>query len=128
MASHGGGAFSGKDPSKVDRSAAYMARYIAKNVVAAGIAEKCEVQIAYAIGIAEPVSLYVCTFGAGKYPEEKIEKAIRKVFDLKPKAIISTLDLKRPIYRETASYGHFGREQFSWEKTDKTKALLDALK
>ncbi|MBN1129936.1 MAG: methionine adenosyltransferase [Chitinispirillaceae bacterium] len=127
MASHGGGAFSGKDPSKVDRSAAYMARYVAKNVVASGVADKCEVQIAYAIGVAEPVSLYICTYGTGKYSEEKIEQAVRRVFDLKPKGIITTLDLKKPIYQATASYGHFGREQFSWEKANKTKELLAAL-
>ncbi len=126
MASHGGGAFSGKDPSKVDRSAAYFARYVAKNVVAAGLADKVEVEIAYAIGVAEPVSLYISTFGTGKVGEEKIEKAVRTVFDFKPKGIITALDLKKPIYRETASYGHFGREQFSWEKTDRVKALQDA--
>jgi S-adenosylmethionine synthetase len=128
MASHGGGAFSGKDPSKVDRSAAYFARYVAKNVVAAGLAERAEVQVAYAIGVAEPVSLYISTYGTGKQPDEKIEQAVRRVFDFKPKGIITALDLKKPVYRETASYGHFGREQFSWEKTDKTKALLDAVK
>jgi len=128
MASHGGGAFSGKDPSKVDRSAAYFARYVAKNVVAAGLADKVEVQVAYAIGVAEPVSLYISTFGTGTQPEEKIEQAVRRVFDFKPKGIISALDLKKPIYRETASYGHFGRDQFSWEKTDKVKALQDAVK
>ncbi|RPJ06955.1 MAG: methionine adenosyltransferase, partial [Spirochaetaceae bacterium] len=128
MASHGGGAFSGKDPSKVDRSAAYMARYIAKNIVAAGIAEKCEVQLAYAIGVAEPVSLYINTYGTGKQAEDRIETAVRKVFDMKPAGIIRTLELKKPIYRETAAYGHFGRSQFSWEKTDKTKELLDACK
>ncbi|MBN1525216.1 MAG: methionine adenosyltransferase [Spirochaetales bacterium] len=128
MASHGGGAFSGKDPSKVDRSAAYMARYIAKNVVAAGIADKCEVQLAYAIGVAEPVSLYVCTYGTGSQPDEKIEQAIRKVFDMRPGGIIKTLDLKKPVYRETAAYGHFGRDKFSWEKTNKTAELKDAVK
>jgi S-adenosylmethionine synthetase len=124
MASHGGGAFSGKDPTKVDRSAAYMARYVAKNIVAAGIAEKCEVELAYAIGVAEPVSLYVNTFESGKVPEEQIEEAIRKHFELKPAGIIKTLDLRKPIYRETASYGHFGRDAFSWEKTDRVDALL----
>jgi S-adenosylmethionine synthetase len=127
MASHGGGAFSGKDPSKVDRSAAYMARYIAKNIVAAGICAKCEVQIAYAIGVAEPVSLYVCTFGTGKVPETKIENAVREIFNLKPKGIIDTLDLRKPIYEETAAYGHFGRPQFSWEKTDKVEAIKSHL-
>jgi S-adenosylmethionine synthetase len=125
---HGGGAFSGKDPSKVDRSAAYAARYIAKNVVAAGLAEKCEVQVAYAIGVAKPVSLYVNTFGTGKVAEEAIVKAIDQVFDLTPRGIIRTLDLLRPIYRSTAAYGHFGREagadgSFSWEKTDKADQL-----
>ena len=123
MSRHGGGAFSGKDPSKVDRSASYMARYVAKNVVAAGFCERCEVQVAYAIGIAKPVSLYVSTFGTGKVPDEKIEKAISEVFDLTPQGIIRTLDLLRPIYRETSNYGHFGREGFSWEKTDKVEAL-----
>lgn len=123
MGSHGGGAFSGKDPSKVDRSATYMARYIAKNIVAADLADKCEVQIAYAIGIAEPVSLYVNTFGTGKVPEERIEQAIGKLFVLKPADIIKHLDLKRPIYQETSSYGHFGRDTFTWEKTDKVSAL-----
>ncbi len=123
MGSHGGGAFSGKDPSKVDRSATYMARYIAKNIVAADLADKCEIQIAYAIGIAEPVSLYVNTFGTGKVPEERIEQALGKLFALKPAAIIKHLDLKRPIYQETSSYGHFGRDTFTWEKTDKVSAL-----
>ncbi|MBN2353454.1 MAG: methionine adenosyltransferase [Spirochaetales bacterium] len=127
MASHGGGAFSGKDPSKVDRSAAYFARYVAKNIVAAGLADKAEVQVAYAIGVAEPVSLYVCTYGTGVKPDDKIEEAVRRVFDFKPKQIIAALDLKKPVYTETASYGHFGRERFTWEKTDKTKALLDAV-
>jgi S-adenosylmethionine synthetase len=117
---HGGGAFSGKDPSKVDRSACYMARYVAKNVVAAGLADKCEVQVAYAIGVAEPVSVMVDTFGTGKTSEEEIERNIRKVFDMKPAGIIKTLDLKRPIYRKTAAYGHFGRKEpsFTWERTD----------
>lgn len=124
---HGGGAFSGKDPSKVDRSAAYMARHVAKNVVAAGLADRCEVQIAYAIGIAEPVSVHVDTFGTGKIAETRIEAAIRQVFDLRPKAIIQSLDLLRPIYRMTASGGHFGRSEpeFTWERTDKAEALLD---
>jgi len=123
MARHGGGAFSGKDPTKVDRSASYMARYIAKNIVAAGLCERCEVQVAYAIGIAEPVSLYVSTFETGKVPDERIEKAISEVFDLTPQGIIRTLDLLRPIYRETSNYGHFGREGFTWEKTDKVEAI-----
>jgi S-adenosylmethionine synthetase len=123
MARHGGGAFSGKDPTKVDRSACYMARYVAKNIVAAGLCERCEVQVAYAIGIAEPVSLYVSTFETGKVPDEKIEKAVSEVFDLTPQGIIKTLDLLRPIYRATSNYGHFGREGFSWEKTDKVEAI-----
>jgi S-adenosylmethionine synthetase len=123
MARHGGGAFSGKDPSKVDRSAAYMARYVAKNVVAAGLCERCEIQIAYAIGVAKPVAVYVTTFGTGKVPDEKIEKAIAATFDLTPAAIIRTLDLLKPIYRETAVYGHFGRDGFTWERTDKVDAL-----
>ncbi len=125
---HGGGAFSGKDPSKVDRSACYMCRYIAKNIVAANLAERCEVQLAYAIGVAEPVSLYVNTFGSGKIPEKEIEELVRKNFDMKPFGIISQLDLKRPIYRKTAAYGHFGRNEpeFSWEKTDKADALKKA--
>ena len=122
---HGGGAFSGKDPSKVDRSACYMCRYIAKNLVAAGLAERCEVQLAYAIGVAEPVSLYVNTFGTNKIAENQIEKIVRENFDMNPSGIISQLDLKRPIYRKTASYGHFGRNEpeFTWEKTDKVNAL-----
>jgi S-adenosylmethionine synthetase len=123
MARHGGGAFSGKDPTKVDRSASYMARYVAKNVVAAGLCEKCEVQVAYAIGVAKPVSLYVSTFDTGKVPDERIEKAVAEIFDLTPAGIIQTLDLRRPIFRETVNYGHFGREGFSWEKTDKVEAL-----
>jgi S-adenosylmethionine synthetase len=123
MARHGGGAFSGKDPSKVDRSASYMARYVAKNIVATGACERCEVQIAYAIGIAKPVSLYVSTFDTGKVPDEKIEKAVSEVFDLTPQGIIRTLDLLKPIYRATTNYGHFGREGFSWEKTDKAEAI-----
>jgi S-adenosylmethionine synthetase len=123
MARHGGGAFSGKDPTKVDRSACYMARYVAKNIVAAGLCDRCEVQVAYAIGIAKPVSLYVSTFETGKVPDEKIEKAVSEVFDLTPQGIIRTLDLLRPIYRETSNYGHFGREGFSWEKTDKVEAI-----
>jgi len=129
-ARHGGGAFSGKDPTKVDRSAAYAARYIAKNVVAAGMAEKCEVQIAYAIGVAEPVSVLVETFGTGKYSEKAISDAVSKVFDLRPLSIISTLDLRKPIYKELAAYGHMGREELniSFEKTDKVQQLLDAVK
>ena len=122
---HGGGAFSGKDPSKVDRSACYMCRYIAKNIVAAKLADRCEVQLAYAIGVAEPVSLYVNTFDTNKIPESKIEEIVRENFDMKPSGIISTLDLKRPIYKKTASYGHFGRNEpeFTWEKTNKVDAL-----
>ena len=125
---HGGGAFSGKDPSKVDRSACYMCRYIAKNIVAAGLAEKCEVQVAYAIGVADPVSLMVNTFDTGKLPEEDIENIVRKNFDMRPSAIISQLDLKKPIYRKTAAYGHFGRNEpeFHWEKTDKANLLKQA--
>ena len=120
---HGGGAFSGKDPSKVDRSAAYMARYIAKNLVAAGIADEAEVQLAYAIGVSEPVSLYVNTFGSSKIPESRIEEILPRVFNLTPAGIISSLDLKRPIYRATAAYGHFGRDTFPWEKTDRVDDL-----
>ncbi len=125
---HGGGAFSGKDPSKVDRSACYMCRYIAKNIVAAGLAERCEVQLAYAIGVAEPVSLYVNTFDSSKIPEKEIEELVRKNFNMKPSGIISQLDLKRPIYRKTAAYGHFGRNEpeFTWEKTDKADILKKA--
>jgi S-adenosylmethionine synthetase len=122
---HGGGAFSGKDPSKVDRSAAYAARYIAKNVVKAGLAEKCEVQLAYAIGVAEPVSVHVDCFGTNKVPVERITELIRKHFPIKPESIIKELELKRPIFQKTASYGHFGREEpeFTWEKTDKAETL-----
>jgi S-adenosylmethionine synthetase len=127
MASHGGGAFSGKDPSKVDRSAAYMARYMAKNIVAAGLCEKCEVQLAYAIGVAEPVSVSVSTYDSGRIPEQKLEQVIPEVFDLTPAGIIRTLDLKRPIYQETAAYGHFGRPEFSWERTDKIDILKEKL-
>ena len=124
-AHHGGGAFSGKDPSKVDRSAAYATRYVAKNVVAAGLADKCEVQVAYAIGVARPVSVMVETFGTGKISNEQIEKLIAAHFDLRPKAIVQGLDLLRPIYRKTAAYGHFGRrdDDFTWEKTDKAEQL-----
>ena len=126
-ARHGGGAFSGKDPTKVDRSASYAARYVAKNIVAAGLATKCEVQLAYAIGVARPLSLMVETFGTGKVPEEKIEALIRKHFDLRPAAIIRDLDLRRPIYRQTAAYGHFGRDDLDlpWEKTDKAEMLRE---
>ncbi len=124
-ARHGGGAFSGKDPSKVDRSAAYMARYIAKNIVAADLADKCEVQLSYSIGVADPLSVFVETFGTGKLPDEKLVDIVKKEFPLKPRKIIEYLDLKRPIYRKTAAYGHFGREDsdFTWEKTDKTEVL-----
>lgn len=127
MGRHGGGAFSGKDPSKVDRSGAYMARYIAKNIVAAKLAERCEVQLAYAIGVPFPVSVMIDTFGTGKVPESKLAEAVTKVFDCSPSGIIQTLDLKKPIYQKTAVYGHFGRKEFSWEKTDKTDALKNAL-
>ncbi len=127
MGRHGGGAFSGKDPSKVDRSAAYMGRYIAKNVVAAGLADRCEVQVSYAIGVAEPVSVLVETFGTAKADEDAISRAVREVFGLKPRQIIEHLDLLKPIYQRTAAYGHFGRPEFSWEKTDKKDALRDAV-
>ena len=122
---HGGGAFSGKDPSKVDRSGAYYCRYVAKNIVAAGLADKCEVQVAYAIGVAQPMSILVDTFGTAKIPEEQIVEAVRKNFDFRPKAMIDQLQLRRPIYKKTASYGHFGRDDpdFTWEKTDKVDAL-----
>jgi len=128
MGHHGGGAFSGKDPSKVDRSAAYAARWVAKNVVAAGLARRCEVQVAYAIGVAEPVSVMVETFGTHVVPEEKIEKAVRATFSLKPASIIRELDLLRPIYEKTAAYGHFGRSEpeFTWERTDRADALRQA--
>ena len=128
-APHGGGAFSGKDPTKVDRSAAYMARYIAKNIVAAGLADKCTVQLAYAIGVAEPVSVNVDTHGTGKVDEMKLSDAVRKNFELTPKGIIEMLDLRRPIFKQTARFGHFGRshDEFTWEKTDKADALLGAL-
>ncbi|GIG39841.1 methionine adenosyltransferase [Cellulomonas phragmiteti] len=129
MARHGGGAFSGKDPSKVDRSAAYAMRWVAKNVVAAGLARRCEVQVAYAIGKAHPVGLYVETFGTGTVPDDRLTSAIREVFDLRPAAIIRDLDLLRPLYRRTAAYGHFGRElpEFTWERTDRTADLLSAV-
>ncbi|WP_422409826.1 MULTISPECIES: methionine adenosyltransferase [unclassified Endozoicomonas] len=128
MARHGGGAFSGKDPSKVDRSAAYAGRYVAKNVVAAGLADKCEIQVSYAIGVAEPTSISIDTFGTGKIVDTKIEELVREHFDLRPKGLIDMLDLKRPIYQATAAYGHFGREEeeFSWERTDKADALRAA--
>lgn len=128
MGRHGGGCFSGKDPSKVDRSAAYMARYIAKNIVAAGLAERCEIQLAYAIGVPFPVSVMVDTFGTGKVEDFAITEAVKQVFDCSPAGIIKTLDLKKPIYRKTAAYGHFGRQYFSWEKTDKVEALKNAIK
>jgi S-adenosylmethionine synthetase len=129
MARHGGGAFSGKDPSKVDRSAAYAARYVAKNIVAAGIAERCEIQVSYAIGVADPTSISVNTFGTSKLPDHEVIALIREHFDLRPRGIIEMLDLKRPIYRPTASYGHFGREGegFSWERTDRAADLAKAL-
>ena len=127
MGRHGGGAFSGKDPSKVDRSAAYMARYVAKNIVAAGLAKRAEVQLAYAIGVPFPVSVMVDTFGTGTVPEDRIEAAVEKTFDLTPQGIVETLDLLRPIYNATAAYGHFGRSEFSWERTDRTAALQQAV-
>ena len=129
-APHGGGAFSGKDPTKVDRSAAYAARWIAKNVVAAGLAEKCQIELAYAIGVAQPVSILVDTFGTGTVADEKLEAAIRKVFDLRPTAIIRALDLQKPIYRKLAAYGHMGRTDLRvrWEDTDRVEALREALK
>ena len=129
MGRHGGGAFSGKDPSKVDRSAAYMGRYIAKNVVAAGLADRCEVQVSYAIGVAEPVSVMVDTFGTARVDEARIAQAVRRTFGLKPREIIEHLDLLRPIYQRTASYGHFGRpdKDFTWERTDQKEALRDAV-
>ena len=128
MGRHGGGAFSGKDPSKVDRSAAYMARYIAKNVVASGLAERCEVQLAYAIGVPFPVSIMVDTFGTGKTSDFAISEAVKEVFDCSPAGIIKTLDLLKPVYSKTASYGHFGRNEFTWEKTDKVEELKNAIK
>jgi S-adenosylmethionine synthetase len=128
MARHGGGAFSGKDPSKVDRSAAYAGRYVAKNIVAAGLADKCEIQVSYAIGVAEPTSISIQTFGTGKIEDDRIIELVRTHFDLKPKGLVEMLDLLRPIYRATAAYGHFGREEpdFTWEKTDKAAALKEA--
>ena len=128
MARHGGGAFSGKDPSKVDRSAAYAGRYVAKNIVAAGLADRCEIQVSYAIGVAEPTSISVETFGTGKLDDARIIELVREFFDLRPRGLISMLDLLRPIYGATAAYGHFGREDegFPWEKTDKVEALREA--
>jgi S-adenosylmethionine synthetase len=123
MARHGGGAFSGKDPSKVDRSAAYAARYVAKNIVAAGLADKCEIQVSYAIGVAEPTSISVETFGTGKVDESHLIELIREHFELRPYGLIKMLDLERPIYQATAAYGHFGRNEFPWEATDKVEAL-----
>jgi S-adenosylmethionine synthetase len=125
MGRHGGGAFSGKDPSKVDRSAAYMGRYVAKNLVASGLCDRCEVQVAYAIGVAQPVSINVNSFGTGKVSEERLAELVRETFDMRPAAITEQLDLLRPIYKKTAAYGHFGRElpEFSWEKTDKAAIL-----
>ena len=127
MGRHGGGAFSGKDPTKVDRSACYMCRYIAKNLVAAGLADRCEVQLAYAIGVAEPVSVLVDTFGTGKLDEDKLEALVRENFQLTPKGIIESLKLRRPIYKKTAAYGHFGRKDpdFTWEATDKAAKLRE---
>ena len=127
MGRHGGGAFSGKDPTKVDRSAAYAARYVAKNIVAARLAERCEIQLAYAIGVPFPVSVMIDTFGTAKVDEGRIEEGVKKVFDLSPAAIIKTLDLRRPIYQKTASYGHFGRSEFPWEKIDKVEELKKAI-
>ena len=127
MGRHGGGAFSGKDSTKVDRSAAYMARYIAKNIVASGLAERCEIELAYAIGVAEPISIMAYTYGTGKIDEKKIVSIIPKVFDLTPSGIIKSLDLRKPIFKETASYGHFGRNQFSWEQLDKVKEIQKLL-
>ena len=129
MSRHGGGAFSGKDPSKVDRSASYAMRWVAKNVVAAGLARRCEIQVAYAIGSARPVGLYIETFGTETRPRERIENAVAKVFDLRPASIIETLDLKRPIFAATSTYGHFGRDlpDFTWERTDRVEELLRAL-
>ena len=129
MARHGGGAFSGKDPSKVDRSAAYAGRYVAKNIVAAGLAERCEIQVSYAIGVAEPTSISVETYGTGKLADNEIVQLVREHFDLRPKGLIAMLDLKRPIYEQTAAYGHFGRtgDDFTWERTDKADALAAAI-
>ncbi|MCC6812467.1 MAG: methionine adenosyltransferase domain-containing protein, partial [Rubrivivax sp.] len=125
---HGGGAFSGKDPTKVDRSAAYAARYVAKNIVAAGLARQCQIQLAYAIGVAEPMNITIYTEGTGAIPDEQIARLVRQHFDLRPKGIIQMLDLLRPIYQKTAAYGHFGRDEpeFTWERTDKAQALRAA--
>ncbi|GAB5379211.1 MAG: methionine adenosyltransferase [Aliiglaciecola sp.] len=128
MARHGGGAFSGKDPSKVDRSAAYAGRYVAKNIVAAGLAKRCEIQVSYAIGVAEPTSISIETFGTGSVSDEKLTELVRNHFDLRPYGLIQMLDLERPIYQQTAAYGHFGREEFPWEKTDKALELKSAIK
>jgi S-adenosylmethionine synthetase len=127
MGRHGGGAFSGKDPSKVDRSACYYARYVAKNIVAAGLARKCEVQVAYAIGVAKPMGVYVHTFGTGKVDDQKLAAHVVESFDFRPRALIEELDLLRPIYRSTAAYGHFGRSEFSWESTDRAAELSETL-
>ncbi|MGA2523343.1 MAG: methionine adenosyltransferase domain-containing protein, partial [Candidatus Bathyarchaeia archaeon] len=129
VGSHGGGCFSGKDPSKVDRSGCYMARYIAKNIVAAGLADQCEIQISYAIGVAQPISVLVNTYETGKLPDAKILELVQKYFDMRPKAIIEQLNLLRPIYKKTACFGHFGREEpeFTWEKTDKVEVLKKEL-
>jgi len=128
MARHGGGCFSGKDPTKVDRSAAYAGRYVAKNIVAAGIADRCEIQVSYAIGVAEPTSITIDTFGTGKIDDQRITKLVREFFDLRPRGIIHMLDLRRPIFINTAAYGHFGRDEseFTWELTDKAEELRDA--
>ena len=129
MAHHGGGAFSGKDPTKVDRSAAYAGRYVAKNIVAAGLADRCEIQVSYAIGVSEPTSISIDTFGTGKRTDDEIVSLVRDNFDLRPRGLIEMLDLRRPIYQQTAAYGHFGREEkdFTWEKTDRVQALKKAL-
>jgi S-adenosylmethionine synthetase len=128
MGRHGGGAFSGKDPSKVDRSACYYARWVAKNIVAAGLARRCEVQVAYAIGVAQPMGVYVHTFGTGKVDDEKLADYVAKNFDMRPRAIIETLDLLKPVYRATSSYGHFGRSEFRWEQPDRAEELAEALR
>jgi S-adenosylmethionine synthetase len=127
MGRHGGGAFSGKDPSKVDRSACYYARYVAKNIVASGVARRCEVQVAYAIGVAQPVGVYVNTFGTSEVSEEQIANYVKKAFDFRPKALIEELDLLHPIYRQTAAYGHFGRPEFSWERLSHAEAMAQSL-
>ena len=127
MGRHGGGAFSGKDPSKVDRSACYYARYVAKNIVAAGVARRVEVQVAYAIGVAQPVGVYVNTFGTSEIDDEKLADYVKKNFDFRPKALIEELDLLRPIYRQTAAYGHIGRSEFSWERVNKAEDMAQAL-